>query len=472
MVYDVLFYRKMKLTVMVFNNLVLGIQMVTFNLICVLVSLFAGGLLQGEIDWPTFRGPQGNGVAVGSAPVSWNADARDGEIEGVLWQVDVPGLGHSSPVISGDRIFLVTAIASDGKAPLKVGPGGRPEAAEDNGEQSWLLICYDKHTGKEIWRRTAHRGIPRATRHAKATHANTSVVVSGDCVVAFFGSEGIYCYDFEGGLRWSRDLGVINISKYGIGWGYASSPAVYSDRVALVCDDPAKPFLVLLNLKDGKEVWRVSRENICERNWSTPFIHSEPERTQVVVNGWPWVVSYDLKTGQEFWRIRGGGDNPVPTPFEANGWIYLTSAHGGLSPIYVVRPDATGDISPAEDKSSNKGMVWSTPRGGCYMSTPVVCGDYLILGNSNGVVRCFHAVTGERLYEKRLGANAGIISSLVVADDRVYCASENGTVYVLEVGPEFKLLAENRMGQPCFATPAISNGVIFVRTTEKLVAIQ
>lgn len=446
--------------------------MLTLKMICVVIGLFSGSLLQSESDWPTFRGPRGDGVSASSVAESWNADAQSGELEGVLWQVDVPGLGHSSPVISGDRVFLATAVASDGKAPLKVGPGGRPEAAEDNGEQSWLLLCYDKNTGKEVWRRTAHRGIPRATRHAKATHANTSVVVSGNRVIVFFGSEGIYCYDLEGKLQWSRDLGVINVSKYGIGWGFASSPAVHSDRIALVCDDPSKPFLVLLDLKDGKEVWRVSRENICERNWSTPYIHTSPERTQIVVNGWPYVVSYDLKTGKELWRIRGGGDNPVPTPFESNGWIYLTSAHGGLSPIYVVRPDATGDVSPTEGKSNNDGIVWSIPRGGCYMSTPVVCGDYLILGNSNGVVRCYNAVTGERLYEKRLGANAGIISSLVAAGDRVYCASENGTVYVLKAGLEFELLAENKMGQPCFATPAISDGVIFVRTSEKLVAIQ
>jgi len=157
--------------------------MLTLKLICVVVGLLSGGVLQVDSDWPTFRGPQGNGVATSSVTESWNADADLGETEGVLWQIDVPGLGHSSPVISGDHLFLATAVASDGKAPLKVGPGGRPEAAEDNGEQSWLLLCYDKHTGKEVWRRTAHRGIPRATRHAKATHANTSVVVNGDCII-------------------------------------------------------------------------------------------------------------------------------------------------------------------------------------------------------------------------------------------------------------------------------------------------
>ncbi len=144
--------------------------------------------------------------------------------------------------------------------------------------------------------------------------------------------------------------------------------------------------------------------------------------------------SYDLNTGEQLWRIRGGGDNPVPTPFEANGWIYITNAHGAESPIFVVRPDASGDVSPPEETGSNDSIVWSTRRGGSYMSTPVVYGDYLYLGNTNGVVRCFHARTGEKIYEKRLGSGAAIISSLVAADGKVFCASENGIVYVLKAG--------------------------------------
>ena len=424
-------------------------------------------------DWPTFRGPEGRGVAEGfPVRTQWNADPEAGEIDGVLWRTKVPGLGHSSPVVSGDRIFLATAIASEGKAPLKVGPGGRPEAADDNGEQSWVVLCFDRQSGKELWRKTAHQGRPRATRHAKATHANTSIVVSGDQLLAFFGSEGLHCYDLDGNLKWSRDLGVINISKYGIGWGFASSPAVHDDRIAVVCDDPSNPYLAVLSLADGKQIYRVSRKDITERNWSTPFIHSDGERTQIVVNGWPWIVSYDLDTGKEFWRIRGGGDNPVPTPFEANGWFYLTNAHGGLSPIYVVRPEASGDVSPSKDEPANEAIVWSKPRGGCYMSTPVVYRDYLYLGNSNGVVRCFHAKTGELVYEQRLDSGAGIISSLVAADGKIFCASENGTVYVLAAGPEYKVLARNAMSQPCFATPAISQGVLFFRTTESLIAIK
>ena len=294
--------------------------------------------------------------------------------------------------------------------------------------------------------------------------------MDGDNVVAFLGSEGLYCYDLNGNLRWSRDLGVVNISKYGVGWGYASSPAVHQDRIALVCDDPSNPYMVVLSLQDGKELWRVNRADDCERSWGTPLIHQGDDVTQVVVNGWPWIVSYDFETGSELWRLEGGGDNPIPTPFMAHGWIYITNAHGAQSPIYVVRPEARGNLS-TDPAQPNESIVWSTMRGGSYMSTPVVSGDYLYLGNSNGIVRCFHAITGEKLYEERLGKDAGIIASLVAADGKVLCASENGMVYVLTSAPEFKVLASNSMVEPCFPTPAISERVLYIRTTKRLVAI-
>ena len=427
---------------------------------------------QQESDWPAFRGRGGTGVAEGySLPTHWNADEDSGELSGVLWQIDVPGLGHSSPIIVGDRLYLATAISSEGKSPLKIDAGGGPKAADDNGEQSWVVICYDKKTGAEIWRQTAKKGKPRATRHVKATHANTSLTIDGENLVAFFGSEGLYCFDLDGKLKWSQDLGVINISKYGIGWGYASSPAVANDRIVIICDDPSDPFVAALDLADGKEVWRVSRKDICVRSWGSPLIHQNKDRTQVVVNGWPWIMSYDLESGKELWRLKGGGDNPVPTPFVVNDWIYITNAHGGPAPIYVVRPNASGDISLVEEATSNDAIVWSQARGGSYLSTPVVYKDHLYLGNTNASVRCFHAKTGESVFKSRLEAKAGIIASLVAADDKIYCASENGTVYVLAAGSEFKILAKNKMGQPCLATPAISEGVLYIRTAKKLVAV-
>lgn len=440
-------------------------------------------------DWPSFRGTGGRGVAEGfPLRTKWNANASAGNVEGVLWETGVPGLGHSSPVVFGDKIFLTTAVARDGKAPLQVAAGGKPTAADDNGEQDWLLLCYDKTTGKELWRKTARTGKPRATRHAKATHANTSVCVDGKHVLAFFGSEGIFCYDVDGQLLWSRDLGVINISKYGIGWGFASSPAIQDDRIAIVCDDPSNPYVAALSLSDGEELWRTSRKEICERSWGTPLIHQQNGKTQVVVNGWPWILSYDLESGKELWRIEGGGDNPIPTPFEAHGWLYITNAHGGPAPIYVIEPEARGNLSVAseagdEDDSdssaedsteakSNRGVVWRSDTGGSYMSTPVVYGDYLYLGNSNGVIRCFNAKTGEVVYEKRLGRKAGVIASLVAGDGKIYCASENGSVLVVAAGPEFKILATNDMKEPCLATPAISEGVMIYRTTKRLIAIK
>lgn len=422
-------------------------------------------------NWPGFRGPGATGVADGyPLRASWNADPADADSAGVLWRAPIPGLGHSSPVVWGERVFICTAITEDGEADLMLGAGGKPTAADDSQEHSWVILCFDKSTGKELWRKTAHKGKPRATRHVKATQANTSLAVDGENLVAFFGSEGLYCYDLDGNLKWSRDLGVINISKYGIGWGYASSPAIHKDRIALACDDPENPFLAVLRLSDGEEVWRVSRAGISERSWGTPLIHEGAAEIQVVVNGWPWVVSYDLEAGKELWRIHGGGDNPIPTPFVAGGWIYITSAHGRQSPIYVVRPEARGDITPSAEHPSNEGVVWSTFKGGSYMSTPVVYGGHIYLGTSS-IIRCFDAKTGAKTYAERL-EGASLIASLVAADGKIYCTSEDGAVFVLAAGPEFKVLARNPMGAPCFATPAISQGVLYFRTTESLIAIK
>ena len=436
-------------------------------------------------NWPMFRGTGARGVAEGfPLRTKWNADAESGELEGILWESDIPGLGHSSPVVYGDKIFLLTAVASEGNAPLNIEAGGKPTAADDNGEQDWLVLCYNKTNGQEIWRRSARKGKPGATRHAKATHANTSVCVDGKHVLAFLGSEGIHCFDLDGQPLWSRDLGVIDISKYDIGWGFSSSPVIHNDRIVILADDPDNPYVACLSLADGSELWKTSRKEISVRSWGTPLVHEQGETTQVVVNGYPWIVSYDLSNGEELWRIEGGGDNPIPTPFEAHGWFYITNAHGGPAPIYVVDPDSRGLLKTKEDQkkteeeseddenSDQEDFIWSVPKGGSYMSTPVVYEDHLYLGNSNGVVRCFDAITGKKLFEKRLGRKAGVIASVVAGDGKIFMASENGTVYVLKAGTEYEVLASNSMNEPCFATPAISEGVIFIRTTKRLVAIE
>ena len=422
--------------------------------------------------WSSFRGPGGRGVAEGyPTPVRWNADPAAGPLENVRWKVPVPGLAHSSPIVWGERIYLATAIRTEGDAPLVTTGGGAPTAADDDVEQSWVVLCYEAGTGRELWRRTAHRSVPGASRHQIATHANTTLTTDSERLVGFFGSEGLYCYDLDGKLQWKRDLGAINISKYGIGWGYGSSPTIYQDRIALVCDDPENPFLVVLRLSDGKELWRVSRKVTCERSWGTPLIYSDGERVQVVANGWPWIVSYDLETGKEIWRLAGGGDNPIPTPFEADGWIYITNAHGGKSPIYVIRPGARGDITPPDGAQTGEALVWTTQQGGSYISTPVVYRNRAYFGSTRGVMRCFDSKTGEKLYEERLDTGLSLYASLVAADHKIYCTSIDGRVFVLRDGPKLNVLADNRMGEMCFATPAVSRGVLYFRTTESLVAI-
>lgn len=442
----------------------------TIQFLILAISLAANAFGESQ-NWPGFRGPGATGVLEGhSLPTTWNADPAAENPEGVLWRASIPGLGHSSPVVWGDRIFVCTAVPEGEAAELMLGRGGQPTAADDARNHQWVILCFDKKSGEKLWQQTARQGLPRATRHIKATQANTTLAVDGDNLVAFFGSEGLYCYDLDGNLKWSRDLGVINISKYSTGWGYASSPSIHKNHIVLICDDPANPFLVALSLSDGEELWRVSRKDICERSWGTPLIHEGPETTQVVVNGWPWVVSYDLETGKELWKIHDGGDNPVPSPFVANNWIYIASSHGGKSPIYVVRPEARGDITPSLKQPSNDGLVWSTLKGGSYMSTPVVYGDYIYLGHYD-YFRCFNAKTGEPVFSERLPQPASIIASLVAADGKIYAASEHETVHVLSAGPEFKPIANNPMGEPCFATPAISEGVLYFRTTQSLVAI-
>lgn len=426
-----------------------------------------------EQNWPEFRGPNACGVADGFATrTTWNVEAAKGNTSGLLWRAEVPGLGHSSPIIWGNRVYVATAERlSGGKAPLRLGLYGDATAAQDNDEQRWVVVCFDKQSGKRVWERELRKSKPAVTRHEKATHANTTLCTDGKRLIGFFGSEGLYCFDLNGKLLWSKDLGVINISKYGIGWGYASSPTLSRERIVLLCDDPSQPFIAAFHAANGKELWRVSRKGDCERSWGTPRIYHDGKRTQVVANGWPYVVSYDLATGQELWRYRGGGDNPIPTPFVADGLLVVTNAHGGKAPLLAIRPTAQGDISLAEGQTSNAAIVWCAPNGGSYISTPVVYRGHLYLATHTGVLRCFDFKTGEKLYEERLGTSALCSASLVAADGKIYCSTEDGLVYVIKAGPKMEVLAKNDLTEPCFATPAISGGVLYFRTSASLLAV-
>lgn len=425
-----------------------------------------------EQNWPQFRGPAGQGIADGFPTRSnWNVEATAGKPDGLLWRTEVPGLGHSSPIIWKDRIYLATAVPKSGKPSLRIGYYGDIKPAKDDDEQRWLIQCYEKKTGKLKWEQLIRDAKPSTVRHEKASHANTTLVTDGKHLIGFFGADGLYCLDMKGKLLWQKDLGRINVTWRSVAWGFSSSPALHKDRIVVQCDDPKDPFIAALSLADGKELWRTARKGVCENSWGTPLIHSDGNRTQIVANGYPYIASYDLETGKELWRLKGGGDIPVPMPFVADGLIVLTNAHGGKTPLFAVRPSATGDISLADGTTSNEGVAWSVPNGGAYISTPVMYGGYLYVANYNGLLRCYDFKTGEKMFEERLGPDAVCSSSLVAADGKIYCPTEDGVVYVIKAGPKLEVLAKNNLGEPCLATPAISQGVMYFRTSGSLMAI-
>ena len=426
-------------------------------------------------NWPAFRGTNATGIAAGGdAPTSWNADAGAGPLRNVRWKTPIPGLSHSSPILWGDTLFAATAVAKTGEAPLKVGLYGAGDSAEDAGEQAWRIYALSRATGKIAWSLTAHQGGPRALRHTKATHANTTIACDGKRLAAFFGSEGLYAYSLNGRLLWKKDLGkLINTpAGFDLQWGFASSPVLHKDTIVIQCDVKGNPFAAALSAQDGRELWRTSRVGVSSQSWSTPAVIDRDGRTQVVMNGWPHIASYDFATGKELWRLASGGDIPVPTPVFAHGLIYVTNAHGAGAPLYAIRPGATGDITPAANSRTSAGVLWSEPKNGAYMQTPLILGDLIYSCTDRGILKVYDAHTGQKHYEQRLGGGTtGFSSSPVAAGDKLYFASEEGEVYVVKAGMKFELLATNTMGEITMATPAADEGVLYYRTRGHVVAI-
>jgi outer membrane protein assembly factor BamB len=436
----------------------------------ILLPLRPGIAFSPEVHWPAFRGSNASGIAEGFAtPIQWNVP--DGK--NVKWKTPVPGLGHSSPVIWGDQIFITTAISGQADANLKVGLYGDIKSVEGDTSHKWMVYCLDKRTGKVVWERVAYTGIPKIKRHPKSTHASSTPATDGKHLVAMFGSEGLYCYDMKGKLLWKKDLGVLDSGFYMVPaaqWEFASSPIIFEDKVFLQCDVQQGSFIAAFQIKDGKEIWRTPRQDVP--TWSSPTVYRSKERTLLLINGYKHIGGYDAATGKEVWRLTGGGDIPVPTPIVAHDLVFITNAHGRMAPIYAIRLDAAGDISLAENTTSNKYIAWSVSRDGAYMITPLVYGDYLYNCKNNGVLLCFEAKTGKLVYQERLGdGKTGFTASPVASDGKLYFSSEDGDIYVVKAGPKFEVLAENDMGEICMATPAISEGTLFFRTQGQLVAI-
>lgn len=433
----------------------------------ILGLVFVGAF--GQAQWPQFRGPDASGVSTSAAATEWNGESG----KNVLWKREIPGLAHSSPIIWGDRIFVTSAVAATGEsAKLKIGLYGDIGSVPDEGAQAFKVYSIDRKSGKVIWERTAISRQPRTKRHPKSTHANPTPATDGDVLIASFGSEGLFAFNFDGKLLWQKDLGTLDAGFYmfpGAQWGYASSPIIRDGQVIVQADVQKDSFLAAFDVKTGKELWRTARTDVP--TFGTPAVvpYTAPggPKRQIVLNGWKHIGGYDLRNGKELWRLKGGGDIPVPTPVFADGVVVITNAHGQGRPIYAVKTDAAGDLG--ENKSS---MAWSQDKAGNYMQTPLLNKGLGYFCFDNGVLTVYELSSGERVYQQRLGGGtSGFSSSPVAAGDNLYITNEEGKTFVLALGREYKLLNENELGEPVMATPAIADGVIYLRGRSHLFAI-
>jgi len=421
-------------------------------------------------NWPQFRGPGASGVAASGAPVSWDA----AKMTNVKWKTEIPGLAHSSPVVWGDRVFITTAISADSKAALRVGLYGDVEPVAQEPKHTWRVYALDKRTGKILWERTAYEGVPKVKRHTKATHASSTPATDGKHIVALFGAEGLYCYDTSGKLLWKQDLGPMDAGWFydpDYQWGHASSPVIYKNMVIVQADIQKDSFIAAYDLKNGKQLWKTLRDEIP--SWGTPTIHEGKARAELITNGTKFIRGYDPLTGKELWRLGGNSEITTPTPIVAHDLIYVTSGYRPIQPIYAIKVGtANGDITLAKDKETNDFIAWSKQRGGPYMPTPIVYGGHFYTCSNNGVLTAYDAKTGERIYQERIAGRGGAFTaSPVAADGKLYFTSEDGEIFVVKAGPKYELLSTNAMNEVCMATPAISDGTLFVRAQKHLYAI-
>jgi outer membrane protein assembly factor BamB len=415
-------------------------------------------------DWPAFRGGGAAGVGQGKTlPSKWDAATN------VLWKADVPGAGWSSPIVWGKRVFVTSAV-SDSKLPeprkglyitdLK----GKPPP----GEHQWALHCFDADTGKLLWKRTCFSGKAAGTLHLKNTLASETPVTDGKHVIAYFGNVGAACYDLDGKAVWKKKTPV---HPTRMGWGTGASPALHDGKLFIVHDNEEKSFLLALESGTGKQLWRTERKE--GSNWATPFVWKNAVRTEIVTAGTGKVRSYGLD-GKKLWELKGMSILTIPSPFAADGLLYVTSGYvlDLRRPIYAIRPGASGNISLARGEKSNKYVAWSQGLAGPYHPTPVVYEGHLYVLHDRGFLACYDAKTGKEVYRSRRLGGGAFTASPWAYDGKVFCLGEDGTTVVVAAGKEFKVLGRNRLDEMSLATPAIAGGSLFLRTQTKLYCLR
>lgn len=437
---------------------------------------------QDQAHWPQWRGPFFNGMARGDAPTVWS------DTNNIKWKVEIPGRGHSTPVIWGDKIFITTATptgkpaaavaAKDAAPPAPAPTGAQPATAggapqrprrgpggdsSPQAEQKFDVLCLDRKTGKLLWQRTAKVAVPHEGYHrAYGSFASNSPVTDGKYLYVSFGSRGIYCYDFNGKLIWEKDLNVQ--MRMRLGFGEGTAPLLIGDRLVLVFDHEAGSFIVALDKRNGKELWRTPRDEVS--SWSTPLEVEHAGHKQIVVTGTTKVRSYDPENGKVLWEAAGLGANAIPVPVYQDGVVYVMS--GFRDPrLMAIKLGKEGDLSGSD------AIAWSQTRGLAYTTSPVLENNKLYVVTDSGMISAFNAKTGEPYYAQvRLPKAANLKASPVGANGKLYLATEEGDVLVIRMGEKFEVIATNTLADQVFiATPVIAGGELFLRGQNQLFCI-
>jgi outer membrane protein assembly factor BamB len=425
-------------------------------------------------DWPRFRGAEG-GVAADhpSLPDAW------GPSQNIVWTIDVPGRSWSSPVVWGDHVFITTAInTAETETLLPVasyvsrsngGPMTFMDVSKPSASHRWVVYDVDFKTGRIRWERTVRTGVPAKSRHLKNSYAAETPVTDGERVYAYFGDVGLFAFDMEGKPLWSKPMDAFEMQT---GFGHAKSPVVDDRHVYIVNDNEEQSFIVAFDKRTGNQVWRTDRKE--KSNWTTPLVWRNERRTEIVTAATGGVRSYDIN-GTLLWELSGMSTFAVPSPIDVNGLLYVMSGYTAspLRPVYAIRAGATGDISLKADETSNAFIVWADRTLGTFHPSPLVYRGCLYVLHDRGFLTCSDAATGKPIYgRQRVSADAATFTASPWAyNGKVFALSEDGDTYVIQAGPEFKVLGKNSLDEMALATPAVARGSLIVRTASKLYRI-
>ena len=421
----------------------------------------------GSDNWPQFRGPDGAATVADdpALPETWSAT------ENVAWKAAIPGLGWSSPIVWGDRVFVTTVVADEdyqGPRPGLYVPEGGSDTPP--GVHRWMVLCLGLENGDLLWERTAHEGPAATAIHPKNSLASATPVTDGERVYALFGNLGLFAYDFDGVLVWSREIERRTIQG---GLGAGSSPALLDDQVVVLFDNDDDSYLASFDAATGAEIWRVTRDEPTA--WSTPFIWRNDLRTEIVTVAKNQVRSYDPSGSLLWWFSGRMSDLTVTTPIPGDGIVYVSSGYVGNDhrPVYAVLPGAEGDITLGPNQRANEYIRWYQPRVASYNPSPILYRGIYYTLHDRGFFTAHDARTGRTVYDRvRIEPGATFTASPWAYNGKIFALSEDGETYVIAAGPDYELLGKNVLGDMALASPAVAGRTLLVRTASHLYAIR